>query len=142
MPTITIRTGALPATQRRLVALRLARWLGAEGVEPAHAVVRFEDSADGSVYVGGLPVEALDPGAERPVHAEVTCCVGPDRDGDFRARLATEIARALPTGASMPFLYLEFRPTSPADVWIGRHGELRRADDHPAPTTVPAEELS
>lgn len=132
MPTITIRTGPLPASRRRSLALRLTRWLVGEGVSPDHAVIRIEEQPAGSVFVGGLPAEALDGGGEAAPHASVTCQVGPDRDEAFRRRLAETIAGAMPGGDRMPFLYLDFRDTAPADVWIGRYGTVRRAGDgHP-----------
>ena len=132
MPTITIQA-ALTARSRRLVALRLTRWLVDEGVPADHAIIRFADLPEDSVFVAGLPAAALphEPGV--PAHAAVSCQIGPERDEDFRARLATEITTALPDGDRIPFIYLAFRPTARADVWIGRHGQVQRAD---APATA------
>jgi len=95
MPTIIIDTPGLRSAGRRAVAVRLTRWLTGQGVEPAHVVVRFTDTPDGSVFTGGMPVEALPAGAGPVRHASVTCCVGPDRDEQFQAGLATTIAAAL-----------------------------------------------
>jgi hypothetical protein len=135
MPTITIQTAPLPARSRRLVALRLTRWLAAEGIAADHCVIRFDELREHTVFVGGLPVEALDRDSAHPAHAAVTCRISPERDGAFRARLATEITEALPSGRELPFLYLEFRPTTAADVWISRHGDVRRSDS-PATASV------
>jgi hypothetical protein len=59
----------------------------------------------------------------------VICRVAPDRDEGFRAGLAAQIADALGVGPGTPFFYLEFRPTSSADVYLTRQGVLGRADD-------------
>ncbi|MFY1671568.1 hypothetical protein ACN27G_16575 [Plantactinospora sp. WMMB334] len=136
MPTITIRTVPCSPSRRRAVAVRLTRWLTDHGVPPAHVVVRFEEQPEQTTFTGGLPLEALPhrPGVLR--HAAVTCCVGPDRDERFRAGLAAEIADALGAGPDTPFFYLEFRPTSPADVYLAKRGVLRRAD---GPEHAPAE---
>jgi hypothetical protein len=107
------------------VAVRLTRWLVDRGVFASHAVVRFVDVPDWTVFAGGVPVEAL-PG--NGMHAYVICCIGPDRDAGFREGLAAAIVETLPDSGTSPFIYIEFRPTDPADVWIAREGALGRAD--------------
>ncbi|WDV50130.1 hypothetical protein PV963_06995 [Streptomyces coeruleorubidus] len=141
MPTITIRTPELPVPRRRAVALRLTRWLTAQGVQAGHVVVRFEPTEDGTVFSGGMPVEALpyETDGSGLRHASVTVCVGPDRDDTFRDGLARCITEALGADARTPFCYLEFRPTSPSDVYLGAGERLRRADGtavEPAPAAV------
>ncbi|MBR8640370.1 hypothetical protein KEF29_16430 [Streptomyces tuirus] len=141
MPTITIRTPELPVPRRRAVALRVTRWLTAQGVQAGHVVVRFEPTEDGTVFSGGMPVEALpdETDGTGPRHASVTCCVGPDRDDLFRDGLARCITEALGADARTPFCYLEFRPTSPSDVYLGAGERLSRADGTavgPAPATT------
>ncbi|MFI6376782.1 hypothetical protein [Streptomyces sp. NPDC050546] len=135
MPTITIRTPELPVPRRRAVALRLTRWLTAQGVRAGHVVVRFEPTEESTVFSGGMPVEALpydgDTDAPGPRHASVTCCVGPDRDDAFRDGLARCVTEALGADARTPFCYLEFRPTSPSDVYLGAGEGLCRADGTP-----------
>ncbi len=138
MPTITISTPPLPKPRRRAVALHITRWLTGHGIEPSHVVVRFETPEDGSVFSGGMPVEALPHDGTGPRHASVTCCVGPDRDETFREELAACIAESLGAGQHTPFLYLEFRPTDPALVHLGGPGGLRRADSSSA--TAPCTE--
>jgi hypothetical protein len=123
------------------VALRLTRWLTAQGVQAGHVVVRFEPTEDGTVFSGGVPVEALpyETDGSGLRHASVTVCVGPDRDDVFRDGLARCITEALGADARTPFCYLEFRPTSPSDVYLGAGGRLRRADGtavQPAPAAA------
>jgi hypothetical protein len=149
MPTIIIRTSPLPLARRRAVAVRLTRWLTCEGVPQAgHVVVRFEDIGPGTVFTGGMPVEALPRDPAVPAHASVTCCVSGERDDAFRSRLAAEIAAVLPGGTEMPFLYVEFRSTAPADVWIAQRGIVTRADGkarlpvHPIPGSRHAHETA
>jgi phenylpyruvate tautomerase PptA (4-oxalocrotonate tautomerase family) len=125
VPTIVIDTPAATGAARRSVAVRLTRWFARHGVTPAHVVVRFTETAPGTVFSGGFPVDAL-PAADGPFrHAAVTCCLGPDRDDEFRSELATEIAAAL---GPVSFLYIEFRPTPPSQVVIGSAAGLTRAD--------------
>ncbi len=142
MPTITIRTPELPVPRRRAVALRLTRWLTAQGVQAGHVVVRFEPTEESTVFSGGMPVEALpyegNADSSGPRHASVTCCVGPDRDDAFRDGLARCVTEALGADARTPFCYLEFRPTSPADVYLGAGEGLRRADGTDVGPTAPA----
>jgi hypothetical protein len=123
------------------VALRLTRWLTAQGVQAGHVVVRFEPTEDGTVFSGGMPVEALpyETDGSGLRHASVTVCVGPDRDDVFRDGLARCITEALGADARTPFCYLEFRPTSPSDVYLGAGEGLRRADGtavEPAPAAA------
>ncbi|MFD4669606.1 hypothetical protein ACFWNN_07710 [Lentzea sp. NPDC058450] len=129
MPTIQINTSALPVPKRRAVAVRLTRWLSARGVRPAHVVVRFAEDPPGTVFTGGMPVEALphDPGALR--HASVVCCVSPERDAHFRLELADEIAQALGMTERTPFLHIDFRTTAPSDVYLAIGGRMTRADE-------------
>jgi phenylpyruvate tautomerase PptA (4-oxalocrotonate tautomerase family) len=125
MPTIVIDTPATNAAARRSVAVRLTRWFARRDVTPAHVVVRFTEVAPGTVFSGGFPLNAL-PAVDGPFrHATVTCCIGPDRDDDFRADLAAEIAAAL---GPVSFLYIEFRPTQPSHVYVKRADRLTRAD--------------
>lgn len=124
MPTITISSTPLPVRQRRSIVLRLTRWLADQGVDRGHVVVRFEPMPDNCVYVAGMPVEGLAGNRDGVTHAVVTCCISPERDEDFRAGLAAEIAAALPGSSAMALLYLEFRPTDRSDVRVGRNGVM------------------
>ncbi|WP_213454384.1 hypothetical protein [Rhizomonospora bruguierae] len=125
MPTIIIDAPAVGATVRRSVATRLTRWFARRNVAPAHVVVRFTEVAPGTVFSGGFPVDAL-PAADGPFpYAAVTCCLGPERDDDFRVELAAEIAATL---GPVSFLYVEFRPTPPRYVFVQRADRLTRAD--------------
>lgn len=132
MPTITIDMPAIRPAERRAISVRLARWLSGHGVRPAHVVVRFADAAAGSLFSGGMPVDALPHGGRGLRYASVTCCVAPDRDEDFQAELAGEIAAALGLTEDTSFLYIEFRPTPPSRVYVARGGRLSRGDE-PAP---------
>jgi len=133
MPTITIDTPALRPAERRAVAVRLTRWLVRRGVQAAHVVVRFVDTPEGSVFSGGMPLEALPAGTSPIRHASVICCVGPDRDEEFQAALAAEIGEALGANEDTPFLYVEFRPTRPSHVYLLRQGRWCRADEAAVP---------
>lgn len=131
MPTIQINGPALPVSRRRSIAVRLTRWFADRGVRPGHVVVRFTEDPPGSVFSGGVPLEALTPKQAEPDglhHAAVTCCVGPERDEPFREQLAAELANALGMTEQTPYLYIEFRPTSPRQVYLADGGRLRRAD--------------
>ncbi len=130
MPTITITTPLPRPATRRAVAVRVTRWLSRHGVAPSHAVVRFADAPDSTVFSGGFPLEALPRGRGVLQHASVVCHVGPDRDEGFRDGLAEEIAEALGLEPDTPFLYIEFRTTAPGHVYTytSHQGELRRAD--------------
>ncbi|MEU9687647.1 hypothetical protein [Amycolatopsis japonica] len=128
MPTITIRTTALSTTERRAIAVRLTRWFGEHDSDRKHVVVRFERTEEGTVFVGGLPVEALPHEDEGLHHASVVCCVSVGRDEAFYEELATVLADSLGMTAGTPFLYLEFRPTPKESVYFGAQGRLRRAD--------------
>ncbi|MFF8837879.1 hypothetical protein [Streptomyces sp. NPDC015130] len=130
MPTITIASADLSAARRRTAALSITRWLKDRGISGAHVVVRFEPVDEESVFTGGWPVSALPRPAqdEGLHHASVTCRVSPDRDESFRSALAAHIAEALGVTDRTAFFYLEFRPTSPADVHIAATGPLHRSD--------------
>jgi phenylpyruvate tautomerase PptA (4-oxalocrotonate tautomerase family) len=122
MPTVTIDTPALPSARRRDVAVRLTRWQSDRGVPPAHTIVRFTETQAGTVFSGGMPIDALPAGGSALRHASVTACIGPDRDDAFRAALAAEITDALGATDETPFLTVEFRPTRPSDVYAIRRG--------------------
>lgn len=137
MPTITIRTGQLTAVQRRAIAVRLTRWLAEAGSKAAHVTVCFEESPAGTVFSGGMPVEALAAGQDAPAVATVLCRISPDRDEQFRHNLAQELVRLLPGGEQMPLIYVEFQRAAPADVWIANHGRLWCADQPQASAGQP-----
>jgi len=130
VPTLTLTTSPLRASTRRLVATRLTRWFAGAGVDPAHVVVRFAEDGPGTLFSGGIPVELLPQSVSELQHASVVVQLGPQRDDAFRDELAAQIAGALDLHPDTPFLYVEFRTTSPGDVWIARHGRLVRADVH------------
>lgn len=125
MPTISIETRELRPTVRMAISVRLTRWLADRNVDPAHVVVRFATTADRTVFSGGVPVEALGHGSRT---ATAICCVAPDRDDAFRGALAEEIAAALGMSEDASFLYVEFRPTPPGNVYVAHDGRLSRAD--------------
>ncbi|MFC4495751.1 hypothetical protein ACFPA8_16605 [Streptomyces ovatisporus] len=129
MPTIEVSSPALPVPARRSVALRLTRWFTSRGVPAGHVVVRFTTPDPGTVFSGGMPLEALPHDGEGLHHASVTVCVGPERDEEFRSGLAEEIASALGLTPGTPFLYIEFRETDPGHVYLGHQGRLRRASE-------------
>ncbi|MDT8915990.1 hypothetical protein [Amycolatopsis sp. PS_44_ISF1] len=128
MPTITIRTTALRAVERRSIAVRLTRWFAEHDSDRRHVVVRFEPTEEGTVFVGGMPVEALPHEEEGLHHASVVCCVSVGRDDTYYEELACVLADALGMTTGTPFLYLEFRPTPKESVYFGTGGRLRRAD--------------
>ncbi|GGM13680.1 hypothetical protein GCM10010129_67170 [Streptomyces fumigatiscleroticus] len=127
MPTIDILAPDLSVPARRAVAVRLTRYLTARGVPAGHVVVHFTAAEPGSLFTGGMPVEALPAAGPGLHHARVTVCVGPDRDHTFRSELAQEIAAALGMTEHTPFLYIEFRPTDPALVHLADGGRLKLA---------------
>lgn len=138
MPTITIRTPELPVPRRRAVALRLTRWLTAQGVQAGHVVVRFEPTEESTVFSGGMPVEALphegDAAGPGPRHASVTCCVGPDRDDAFRDGLARCVTEALGADARTPSAtWSSGRPRPPTSISAPAKGSAGPT----APTWVP-----
>ncbi|WP_228979461.1 hypothetical protein [Streptomyces sp. DH12] len=139
MPTLTIACTGLSAPRRRAAALGITRWLTRHGVDGSHVVVRFEPVDEERVFVGGWPVAALPPRPEDgvPHHVSVVCHVSPDRDGEFRAGLAAAVAGALGVTDRTAFFYLEFRPASPADVYLAAAGPLHRSD---RPAGAPASE--
>lgn len=128
MPTITLTTSPLSASTKRLIATRLTRWFAAAGVAPAHVVLRFADAPPGTLFSGGIPVELIPQGESELQHASVVVQLGPQRDDAFRDALGAEIVGALDLRPDTPFLYVEFRTTSPGDVRIARRGQLVRAD--------------
>ncbi|MGV9296007.1 MULTISPECIES: hypothetical protein [Amycolatopsis] len=128
MPTVTIRTAELPTAERRAIAVRLTRWFSDHDSDRRHVVVRFEKTEEGTVFVGGMPIEALPHDSEGLHHASVVCCVSVGRDHVFYEELAAVLADALGMTAGTPFLYLEFRPTPKESVYFGVQGRLRRAD--------------
>lgn len=128
MPTILIESPPLRPRDRRAIALRLTRWLTDRGVEPHRAIVKFTDAAPGSVLSGGLPLGSPDADGVASGFAWVTCCIGPDRDADFREALAEQIRDALDPAGESALCYIEFRPTRPDLVYTARHGRLQRAD--------------
>ncbi|KFU78734.1 hypothetical protein SAMN04489729_0193 [Amycolatopsis lurida] len=128
MPTITIRTTALSTVERRAIAVRLTRWFAEHDSDRRHVVVRFERTEEGTVFVGGLPIEALPHEDEGLHHASVVCCVSVGRDEAFYEELAAVLADSLGMTTGTPFFYLEFRPTPKESVYFGAEGRLRRAD--------------
>lgn len=137
MPTLTFTTSPLSASARRRIAMRLTRWFERAGAEPAHVVIRFIDAPAGTLFSGGIPLELLPRGESELHHAAVVVQLGPHRDESFRQELAGEIAAALGLHPDTPFLYIEFRVTSPGDVLLARRGRLVGADDRAMTERMP-----
>lgn len=128
MPTICIATSALSPARRRVIALRITRWLTERAVAAHHVVVRFEVADDSLVLTGGWPVNTLPTTPGELHHASVTVCIGPQRDEVFRADLAAHIAATLGLTERTAFFYLEFRTTPLSEVYVAAAGPLRRSD--------------
>lgn len=128
MPNIEIVTAALPATQRRAIAVRLTRWLVDRGVAASHVLVSFTDEPRHSLFSGGMPIDAVTPAPLVPSHARVVCGIDANRDARFRDELADELVAALRTVDRHEFVSLEFRPVESALVYVAWRGELSRAD--------------
>ncbi|NHD19424.1 MULTISPECIES: hypothetical protein [unclassified Actinopolyspora] len=127
MPTVIINTPPMSTTRRREISVRLTRWLTVRGSERHHVIVRFEDTVPDSVFVGGMPLEAL-PGAADSLHyASVLCCVAEEHGEDFRDDLANEIADCLGMTEQTPLLYIEFRPTPRENVRFATRGHMSSA---------------
>jgi|GEM_PF-2267876 phenylpyruvate tautomerase PptA (4-oxalocrotonate tautomerase family) len=129
MPSIQISTVPLKTARRRAIAIQLTRWLSAHGVPPAHVIVQFTEIAPGTVFSGGLPLDALPGWRDGRCHAVVTCSIDPGRDQEFRTGLAAELARVLGPAQESVFLYIEFRLTPPGQVYLAGSSGPRRADE-------------
>lgn len=128
MPTLNITSPALPARERRAIAIRFARWFADRGVSPSHVVVTFTEQAPASTFAGGFPAEGMAGRDAGLSHAGVVCCLGPDRDDAFRAELAHEMCQALGADDGTGLVHIEFRTTDPGSVHLWRTGRLERAD--------------
>jgi hypothetical protein len=142
MPTIDITAAQLPEIRRRAVALSVTRWMRDRGIEPSHVTVRFTPWPTGTVYSGGMPVDALiarhDP-MDGPAAVSISCALDPARDETFRQELAEHLVSALGLGPSTPFFYLELRGVSPRDAYLLHDGLPRPVTQ---PSTRPEPEAS
>jgi len=147
MPTIDITTAPLPESRRRAVALSVTCWMRDRGIDQSHVTVRFAPWPDGTVYSGGMPVDALiarhDP-TDGPAAVSISCALDPARDEVFRQELAEQLVSALGLGSSTPFFYLELRGVSPCDAYLLHDGVPRPARPparrQPLPTPSPRPE--
>ncbi|MTE15654.1 hypothetical protein [Nocardia aurantiaca] len=128
MPTIDLFTTVLPLAHKKSIAVALTRWLADRETSPRNVIVTFHQLEPHSTFSGGIALDALVAGDHRPHYALALCRIGPDRDDHFRAELARQLTTQLHTHGPVPFVYIEFRTTAPAQVYIARDGALTRAD--------------
>lgn len=119
MPTILIETDPLSPARKRHAARLITTWLGRHDVELTNVIVRFRAIDPDDLFSGPLPMRALPSPDQGPRFAVVTCHVAPERPPQFRNSLATATLRAIGVAPDCPFVYVEFRSTSRADVYVG-----------------------
>ncbi|GAB1333078.1 hypothetical protein [Streptomyces sennicomposti] len=135
MPTVEVTSNPLTPSTRLRAALRLTRFMAARGSDPAHVVVCFRTAEPMAYFAGGMPLTTYedDTGPEQAARwASVVCHVHPDRDHDYRARLAEEIAQALGVDPDARHLTVHFRPTRPDHVFYLQEGSMTSAGPAPA----------
>ena len=135
MPTITVTCAPLQAIERKRLALAFTRQLKALGAEPAHCMVFFNPLAPGCVFSAGMPLPTVDgDGAALQFYQRITLSVA--RDAIAHAALAEGLHRCLGTHYPDAFVYLQFDPILPEQVFYSAGAGLINAGN-PQGTTGP-----
>ncbi|MCV9917378.1 hypothetical protein OIU19_01060 [Pseudomonas sp. BT-42-2] len=126
MPTITVACAPLALIERKRIALGFTRVLKGLGADPAHCMVFFAPLPLDCVFSAGMPLPSVDrQGKPAQFHLRITC--SEERDALAQQVLADGLYAALRATYSGAFIYLQFDPIAPAQVFYSAGSALINA---------------
>ncbi|EPO7629444.1 TPA: hypothetical protein MD708_004113 [Citrobacter freundii] len=126
MPTITVACAPLALIERKRIALAFTRLLKGLGADPSHCMVFFAPLPPDCVFRAGMPLPCIDRnGQPTQFHVRVTLSV--ERDRLAQHDLADGLYAGLRKSYGDAFIYLQFDPIAPEQVFYSTDSALINA---------------
>lgn len=127
MPTINISSGVLGISEKKRIALKVARELKGHGLDPAHCMVIFSVLDEQSVFSAGLPlpVNHADSGKSRVFF--IRASIAASRDQFFRKEFAHQLFNFFAEHFADVFFYLQYEDVCPESVFYSTGDFLNNA---------------
>lgn len=126
MPTITVACAPLPLIERKRIALGFTRVLKSLGADSAHCMVFFAPLPLDCVFSAGMPLPSQDRDGQ-PAQFHVRITLSSERDMLAQQTLADGLYAGLRSRYSTAFIYLQFDPIAPEQVFYSAGAALINA---------------
>ncbi|WP_409272735.1 hypothetical protein [Pseudomonas sp. KCJK9111] len=127
MPTINIRSGFLGISEKKKIALKVARELKGHGLDPSHCMVIFSLLDEDSLFSAGLPMPINHDESKRSRVFFIRASIAASRDQFFRKDFATELFNFFTDQFVDSFFYLQYEDVFPKSVFYATGETLTNA---------------
>lgn len=127
MPTINICCGSLEVSEKKKIALKVARELKGHGLDPAHCMVIFSALDPHSVFSAGMPMPINDGETHRSRVFFIRASIAASRDQFFRKDFATQLFNFFSEQFVDAFFYLQYEDVFPESVFYATGQTLTNA---------------
>ena len=127
MPTINIRSGFLGTSDKKKIALKVARELKGHGLDPSHCMVIFSALDEGSLFSAGLPMPINNGESTRSQVFFIRASIAASRDQFFRKDFATQLFDFFSTQFAGSFFYLQYEDVFTENVFYATGETLTNA---------------
>ncbi|MBK4988202.1 hypothetical protein [Pseudomonas sp. S36] len=127
MPTINIRSGFLGISDKKKIALKVARELKGHGLDPSHCMVIFSALDEGSLFSAGLPMPINNGESTRSQVFFIRASIAASRDQFFRKDFATQLFDFFSTQFAGSFFYLQYEDVFTENVFYATGETLTNA---------------
>jgi hypothetical protein len=127
VPTINIRSGFLGISEKKKIALKVARELKGHGLDPSHCMVIFSALDEESVFSAGLPMPINHGESKRSRVFFIRASIAASRDQFFRKDFATQLFNFFTAQFADSFFYLQYEDVFPESVFYATGETLTNA---------------
>jgi hypothetical protein len=127
VPTINIRSGFLGISEKKKIALKVARELKGHGLDPGHCMVIFSALDEDSVFSAGLPMPINHGETKRSRVFFIRASIAASRDQFFRKDFATQLFNFFTAQFADSFFYLQYEDVFPESVFYATGETLTNA---------------
>lgn len=127
MPTINIRSGFLGISEKKKIALKVARELKGHGLDPAHCMVIFSALDEDSVFSAGLSMPINHGDSKKSRVFFIRASIAASRDQFFRKDFATQLFNFFNAQFADVFFYLQYEDVFPESVFYSTGESLNNA---------------
>lgn len=127
MPTINIRSGFLGISEKKKIALKVARELKGHGLDPAHCMVIFSALDEDSVFSAGLSMPINHGDSKKSRVFFIRASIAASRDQFFRKDFATQLFNFFNAQFADVFFYLQYEDVFPESVFYSTGETLNNA---------------
>ena len=127
MPTINIRSGFLGISEKKKIALKVARELKGHGLDPAHCMVIFSALDEYSVFSAGLSMPINHGDSKKSRVFFIRASIAASRDQFFRKDFATQLFNFFNAQFADVFFYLQYEDVFPESVFYSTGEALNNA---------------